>query len=219
MPQKSRRQFTRVLEPMDRVSEILFGLIMVLTITCSFRISGAGRDEVRAMLVSALGCNLAWGIVDGVFYLLGSLSERGHNVSIWRAVRESNDPLEGRRLIADAFPPVLVYLLPSSDLELLRQKLKDRPPPAGPRLRKEDWLGAIGVFLLVFASTFPVALPFVLTSRPARALLVSNLVAIATLFIAGVAFGRYAGLRPWRIGILMVGLGAGLVGLTIAFGA
>ena len=43
----------------------------------------------------------------------------------------------------------------------MRQRLATLPePPARARLRKEDWLGALGVFLLVFLSTFPVAIPF-----------------------------------------------------------
>ena len=51
----------RVLDPIDRVSEVLFGLIMVLTFTGSLSVAEAGRDDVRAMLIGALGCNLAWG--------------------------------------------------------------------------------------------------------------------------------------------------------------
>jgi hypothetical protein len=50
----------RVLAPIDRVSEVLFGLIMVLTFTGSLSVAEAGRDDVRTMLIGALGCNLAW---------------------------------------------------------------------------------------------------------------------------------------------------------------
>ena len=53
--------FKRELDPMERVSEILFGLIMVLTFTCSFSVLRAGREDVREMFIGALGCNLAWG--------------------------------------------------------------------------------------------------------------------------------------------------------------
>jgi hypothetical protein len=62
---------------MERVSEILFGLIMVLTFTCSFSVIHAGREEVREMLIGALGCNLAWGIIDAFFCLMSRLSEQG----------------------------------------------------------------------------------------------------------------------------------------------
>jgi hypothetical protein len=59
MPEKPKKSRKRRLNPMERISEVLFGLIMVLTLTCSFSIAGAGRAEVRQMLIGALGCNLA----------------------------------------------------------------------------------------------------------------------------------------------------------------
>ena len=49
----------RVLEPMDHISEVLFGLIMVLTFTGSLSVAEAGRLEIRTMLIGALGCNRA----------------------------------------------------------------------------------------------------------------------------------------------------------------
>ena len=66
----------RALDPIDRLSEVLFGLIMVLTFTGSLSVVGAGREDVRTMLVGALGCNLAWGLIDAVFYLMGCLAEK-----------------------------------------------------------------------------------------------------------------------------------------------
>ena len=66
---------------MERLSEILFGLIMVLTFTCSFSVIRAGHEEVREMLIGALGCNLAWGIIDAVFYLMSRLSEQGQGLA------------------------------------------------------------------------------------------------------------------------------------------
>ena len=52
----SKRIFSkRFLDPLERSSEILFGLIMVLTFTGTLSAAEAGRAEVRAMLVGALG--------------------------------------------------------------------------------------------------------------------------------------------------------------------
>jgi VIT1/CCC1 family predicted Fe2+/Mn2+ transporter len=209
----------RLLEPMDRVSEILFGLIMVLTFTCSFSVANAGRSEVRKMLEAALGCNVAWGIIDGVFYLMSCLSEQGHNILALRAMRKTSDPAEAHRIIAEALPPVLASVLPEAEFEVMRQKLNQLPePPAHPRLTKDDWLAAVGVFLLVFLSTFPVVIPFIFIPEPRLALRASNAVAIVMLFMAGYQFGRYSGFRPGRVGLAMVVVGVAMVGLTIIFG-
>ena len=80
------------------------------------------------------------------------------------------------------------------------------------------WSGALGVFLLVFISTFPVAIPFIFMHSAGPALRLSNLIAIVMLFILGYAFGRTAGRNPWLFGISMVVLGSVLVGMTMALG-
>src|SRR5438552_17577384 len=112
----------RVLEPIDRVSEVLFGLIMVLTFTGSLSIAEAGRDDVRTMLIGALGCNLAWGIIDGVLYLMGCLAEKGRGLLTFRALRKATDPSAAQRLIADALPPVIASILQPGDLHTMSRR-------------------------------------------------------------------------------------------------
>src|SRR6266576_2497222 len=125
------RSSRRVLEPIDRVSEVLFGLIMVLTFTGSLSVAEAGRDDVRTMLIGALGCNLAWGVIDAVLYLMGNLSEKGTGLLTFRAVRSATDPNHARRLIADALPSVVASVLKPEELEMLYQRLKQLPESPG----------------------------------------------------------------------------------------
>jgi len=219
MPDDPIKSTKHVLEPSDRIAEVLFGLIMVLTFTGSLSVAEADRNEVRTMLIGALGCNLAWGIIDAVLYLMGSLSEKGTGLLTFRAVRTATDPSHAHRLIADALPSVVASVLEPAELETMRQRLKQLPePPRRARLHKEDWLGALGVFVLVFVSTFPVAIPFIFMHDAVPALRVSNAIAIALLFMLGYAFGRGATHNPWVMGISMVALGTVLVGMTMALG-
>jgi hypothetical protein len=219
MSEKPDSSSKRVLDPHDRVSEVLFGLIMVLTFTGSLSVAGAGRDDVRTMLIGALGCNLVWGIIDAIIYLMGCLGEKGRGLMTFRAVRKATDPQQAQRLIADALPPVVASILQPAEFASLHQRLKQLPePPDRVRLQKDDWLGAGAVFLLVFISTFPVAIPFIFMREAAPARLVSNAIAIVMLFGLGHAFGRCAGRSPWVMGISMVILGAVLVALTKALG-
>lgn len=207
-----------VLDPADRVAEVLFGLIMVLTFTGSLSVAEAGRDDVRAMLIGALGCNLAWGIIDAVLYLMGCLAERGRHLAIYRAVLQAPTPQQAHVLIADVLPPALASVLQAPELERMRQRLLTLHPPDQARLNGSDWRGAFGVFLLVFLSTFPVAVPFMALQTTTVALRTSNAVAIVMLFVAGGAYGRIVGRRPWMVGVAMVVLGLVLVALTIALG-
>jgi VIT1/CCC1 family predicted Fe2+/Mn2+ transporter len=209
----------RVLDPIDRVSEILFGLIMVLTFTGSLSVAEAGRADVREMLLGALGCNLAWGIIDGIFYLMGCLAERGRGLMTYRAVRQTTDSATAHQLIAGALPPLIASVIQPAELESLRLRLKSLPePPRRAHLPKEDWLGAVGVFLLVFLSTLPVVLPFTFMTDITAALRISNAIAIVTLFLMGFKFGQLTGRHPVGAGILMVVFGAILVSITIALG-
>jgi hypothetical protein len=213
------RHSSRVLEPIDRVSEVLFGLIMVLTFTGSLSVADAGRDDVRAMLIGALGCNLAWAIIDAVLYLMGSGAENNRNLAAFRAVRETADPLRAQRLIAEALPPVVARDLLPSDLQAMHIRLVALPePPSRARLSLKDLRGAVGVFLLVFLSTFPLTLPFMVMESVEPAMRLSNAIAMGLLFLTGYAFGRITGRRPLWTGLAMVLLGGALVGLTIALG-
>ena len=149
---------SRALDPMDRLSEVLFGLIMVLTFTCSLSVAEVGREDIQLMLIGALGCNLAWGLIDGWFYLMSCLAEKSQNLMTYLAVRKTGDAQSAQRLIAGTLPPLVASILTPQELESMRQRLLKLPePPARARLGKDDWRGAFAAFLLVFLSTFPVA--------------------------------------------------------------
>ena len=209
----------RVLDPTERFSEILFGLIMVLTFTGSLSAAESGRQEVRTMLIGALGCNLAWGIIDAVFYLMNTLGQRGHVSVALRRLRATGDPAAARALLADELPADLASALGEEELEMLRRRLVTLPDaPPRPPIHRDDLRAALAVFLLVFLSTFPVTIPFLLMRDAMRALRVSNAIAIGLLFVGGYNLARFSGWRPWRTGFVMVAVGVALVGLTIALG-
>lgn len=209
----------RVLDPVERSSEVLFGLIMVLSFTGSISVASAGREEVRELLIGAIGCNVAWGIIDAVMYLLMIVIERGRTLAVIRAVRASRDAAAGRQLVAEELPDSLRHLIDGDALERARAKLAAIPElPRRPGLHGRDFKGALGVFLLVFLSTLPVVVPFLFVTPLQLALRVSNGVAIAMLFAAGCFLARHAGLRPLRTGLLMVAIGVALVGITMALG-
>ena len=77
----------RLLDPIDRTTEVLFGLIMALSFTCSIGVTDAGRDDIRSMLIGAIGCNIAWGLIDAVIYLMTSLTERARGLATLRDLR------------------------------------------------------------------------------------------------------------------------------------
>jgi hypothetical protein len=160
MLQVEMQKRTRVLDPIERVSEIIFGLIMALSFTGSVSAATAGREEIRTMMFAALGCNLAWGLVDAVMYLVGILTERTRNLTLLRRVRSAVVPREAQAILADAFPGRLGSVISAEGLEDLRQRLAALPePPTRGRLGRDDFVGALGVFLIVVLTTFLVVSP------------------------------------------------------------
>jgi VIT1/CCC1 family predicted Fe2+/Mn2+ transporter len=171
------------------------------------------------MLFAALGCNLAWGIIDAGMYLMARLGERGRNALVMRGIRETVNREDAHRMIADELPPLLAPAFQPAQLELIRENINKIPAAdVASRLTGRDWRGALGVCILVILSTFPVVVPFIVIADARLALRISNAVAIIVLFLCGFLFGRHAGLQPLATGMIMVGVGVVLVSITIALG-
>ena len=201
-----------VLSPVDRVSEMVFGLFMALTFVGAVSVAEAGREQVRDMFVAALGCNLAWGLVDAIMYLVRAVTDRGRSLTLVRAVRAAPDSETGRRLLDRLLSRAAASLVSPAEVEAIRGRIVALSSvPARPTLGWDDLLAAIAIFLIVVAATFPVVLTFALTQDVGTAKTVSRAVALAMLFFGGLALGRYAGYGSWRVGLMMVGLGTALV--------
>lgn len=207
-----------VLSPVERQAEILFGLIMAISIVGSLSVAGAGREDVREMLVAAIGCNTAWGIVDALMYLMTTLAERHRARSLLLALRSERDPGLGRRVLLDELPPLLAATLRPEHLEHVRRELVALEPVPGGGLTRRDLAGALGVFLLVFASTLPVVVPFLLPVTPLQALRLSHAVALVLLFVVGYRLGKYVSGRPMLLGASMTAVGLALVAIVVALG-
>ena len=207
-----------LLDPLDRISEVLFGLIMAVTIVGSISIATAGSDDVRTVMVAALGCNLAWGLVDAVMYLVRTLTERTRMRALGKSVTGA-EPEAARRIIESTLPPHLLAVTGPDELEGMRRRLLTLPSPTGMALERDDLLSALAIFLWVVVATFPVVVPFMLFTNLAAAMRASQGVALAMLFVTGVALGRYAGYKhPVRTGLWAALLGMALIAAVVALG-
>jgi hypothetical protein len=210
VPEKPVRE--PVLSPVDRVSEMLFGLFMALTFVGAISVADQGDAQIRTMFFAALGCNLAWGLVDAVMYLVRTVTDRGRLLTLLRSVRSARDSESGRTLIEGSLSRVAAGLVSTAEIEAMRGRIVALTTlPARPKLNRDDLIAALAIFLIVVAATFPVVLPFVMFEDVGTAKNASRAVALAMLFAGGLALGRYAGYGSWRVGFAMAGLGTGLV--------
>ena len=207
-----------LLDPIDRVSEILFGLIMAVTIVGSVSIASTEENPGRAATIAALGCNVAWGLVDAVMYLLRTATERTRLRRIGYQVTQA-DSEAARRIIGASLPDFVRAITGEEEVEGMRRRIHSLPPEGRRTLESRDFLEAFGIFLLVVIATFPVALPFLMLSDTRLAMQISRVISVSMLFILGFALGRYAGyLKPLHTGLAMAALGIALIAMVKALG-
>jgi hypothetical protein len=217
--QRIKEKNESALDPIDRISEILFGLIMVLSFTGSISVVSDGKAEIKELLWAALGCNLAWGIVDAVMYIMSSILSRGHGLSVLKKIKLTQDKETSRELIKDELPPLISSILEPDEIDNLNERLvKIDTLPLKKEKTISDLRAALIIFLLVFMCTFPVALPFIFLTNTALALRMSNGIALFILFFGGISVGKYAGFHPFWTGTILMILGIILVAITMALG-
>ena len=164
-----------------------------------------------------IGALIAEGAIDAVIFLLTSLTERARGLALLKALHRAPDRADA--IIREALPPMVAGTMDEQDFAKLRRRLAlVSAPPTTPKLGRDDYLAALGIFFLVFLATFPVVIPFLFIGDALTALRVSNAVALVMLFLAGYSFGLYAQHRPLLMGFTMMFIGSVLVAITIALG-
>ena len=213
----------KYLDPGSRMGEILFGLIMTLTFTlgAGMVIEEEGREGVREMLIAILGCNLAWGVIDGIFYVLGQMFERGRMLRLRLKVRTAGSTDDARALVAGELDELISRVTEEEQrrslYDTIVQRVRAEPLPFN-RLRKDDVLGGLAAGWLVFACSFPAVLPFFFLDEPRLAVRVSNILLLLLLFLVGYRFARDTMAKPWLTGTVFLLVGVVLVAATIALG-
>jgi len=96
----------RHLDPASRLGEILFGFIMVLTVTLTASFSVAdGKKGARQLLLAALGSNVAWGIIDASMYIMNVMVVRRGKIRLVEAVQRASNPEVALGLVKDRVEP------------------------------------------------------------------------------------------------------------------
>lgn len=203
---------------MESLGELLFGPIMALTFTLGASLAG-GHE--RGLMLEAVGCNVAWGVIDGVLFVMSNRFERRRWGRLVRRVQRARDEATALGVIREELEPGILSITTAEDRERLHrdvQAMLSRATPARGQITREDVLSGVAVFLLVSGTALPAALPFFLVRDPELALRISNALLIALLFLAGWRWARYVDTSPWIAGSTLAGVGVALVAVAIALG-
>jgi VIT1/CCC1 family predicted Fe2+/Mn2+ transporter len=206
-------------DPFDRLSEVAFGVIMALTIISVIPTAadGAGRQQ---LVLAALGCNLAWGIVDALMTLVGMRVDREHRHAGLRILRQSKDEQSFRDGLREFLPDRVVDHMQANDVQRMRQNLLKSLLGTGdtPKLGREHWLAWLVLACHTFVATFPIILPLLLIHDDLLALRLAQGTGLVLLFGLGWLLARWAGGRPWQGAVGFAALGVAMTGICLALG-
>jgi hypothetical protein len=230
-PTTARARFVgRLLDPMDRLVEAIYSVLIVLTFTLAIDVldtsTAVGESLVSAamfqLFVAAFGCAVAWGLIDGVMYVMTSMFERGEERRLFMAIGDAASEEEGVALLADELDGAYAEMVSAEDREVLYRGLYARLKAAAPRrvgFKKEDFAGALGVALVAVLAALPVVLPLLLAPvDPTMALRLSNVVAFGMLYWMGQRWGRRVGAVPWKMGLSLLLIGVAMMVVAIPLG-
>lgn len=221
-PRRRESLLKRYLDPTDRLGEVLFGLIMVLTFTLGAGlIVQQGEDATRDMLIGVLGCSLAWGLIDGGMYVIGCLYDRSRKARLLEAIQTAANDEQALVVIGKALDDRLEPLTSPEERKHLYRQVLNRlmhVKPGQTLLRKEDLYGALASFWLVFIPAIPAVIPFLLFKDRVLALRIANGLLLVVLLLVGLRCARETHSNPWVVGPTLMVVGLMLVGIAMALG-
>ena len=180
-----------------------------------------GPAGVRQLLLAAVGCNIAWGLIDALMYVMSAVTARARSGMLVDRIRRTADREQALAIAGDEIDARLGALLtPRVRARLAADVIEAtrRFEPRASVLTGADIRGGIACFWLVFASCLPAAIPFLIFSEPITALRVSNALFLAMLFVAGQIWSAYTGTNWVFGGVFAVGLGLIMVLIAILLG-
>jgi hypothetical protein len=213
----------RYIDPGETLAEVLFGLIMALTIISGAEIFSAPSElDAHRLVMAVVGCNVAWGVIDAVLFVLGSMFYRSQRARFFRGLKIARSETEALAAIQEEFgledEPLAV---PAEDRARLYRSilaLSVHAAPARVKLRRRDFVSAILVFVLVSATALPGVVPFLVLNDTYLALRLANAVLILLLLVVGYWWAHYTDARPWRAALAILLLGVSMVSVAVTLG-
>jgi VIT1/CCC1 family predicted Fe2+/Mn2+ transporter len=223
------RRPTDYLYPHERLVEILYGLVIALTITSAIRvITGGVALDIELMVTTSLGAGLSWGIIDAMLYILVVMFQKHRYTRIAGKISSAKDEADALATIQEDLEDSLVGTLDAEDqksvyrLVLHAQRRSSKAnyinQPKSIVIAREDVFGAVQVFFAMLLATLVVVVPLWFIEPPHMAVLISNIVAFIALFVVGYIWARHTNIRKTLFGIVLVTLGVAIVGISLILG-
>jgi VIT1/CCC1 family predicted Fe2+/Mn2+ transporter len=211
----------RYLDPSACMAELLFGVIMTLTFTLGAGlVIEEGPDATRELLIGVIGCNIAWGVIDGLLYIFGAMYERGLGYRASALMAKQGRAVAAAKLdqhLEENYGEALSATTRCTVRDELVEHLAAMEP-VRVKMSKDDLFGALASFILVVLTAVPAVLPFLFFDERMLALRVSNVLLVALISLIGWQWAAHINANRGRIALWMAVGGLVLVQVTIMLG-
>jgi VIT1/CCC1 family predicted Fe2+/Mn2+ transporter len=220
--------FTRYLDPQDILLEVIFGLLIVMTFTMAFRVIDGNvastdviSNQVNRMLIAAIGCTIAWGMIDAVITVLTNVAERARSARIIANISNSTTENHAIQIVADVLDDEVAIVSSESARrafyrDIIAHARKMTVKEQG--IKRDDVYSAIVVILSAMLATLPALIPYLFIDDANLAIRLSNVIAVAMLFGVGYTWAKHAGGKPFRVGLLVSIVGVVIILIAIPLG-
>jgi hypothetical protein len=203
------------LDPIDALFTIFFSILFALLFTLSYGIliyhgiisSSFANGYGQELFVTILGAVTAWGIIDGVLYVLGGVLARSERYRLLQYVQTSDSEEEAATAIAYELDFILEPITSDEQRHALYHDIRAYLSQAEPQtvgIQREDVLGGVATVLLSVVVVLPSLLPLLLLpDNTALAIRISNVVSFLVIFAAGYSWGLHTDTNPWKVGLLL----------------
>ncbi|MDH5352089.1 MAG: hypothetical protein OEX78_14850 [Betaproteobacteria bacterium] len=218
MRHPSESAVAAALSPFERGAEVIFGVLMAISVTAAAEITLGTEVNVRELMLAALGCNLAWGLIDAVIYLLQLQFERQRVHRMVLELRELASEDAFRARVAAEIPPLVAQAMTAESYGFIRGAVQGYAKSRPAYWSRQEFASAGLICVLVFGSTFPLVVPFLVMDEPWFALRASHAIAVVMLFALGWRLGRWSGAPAFGSGALLATVGVVLAVLCVLLG-
>ncbi len=223
-----RAWVTTYLGAEDILLEIIFGVLIVMTFTMAFKAADLANvpvsilsTSVNGLFVAAIGCTIAWGIIDAIITVMTNVAGRGRRVRLIEQIQGATSDAEAEAIVSGALEGELPGIIGESEREELYRHIAIKardvdPQPIG--VRRDDIYAAIGVILCAVLATLPVVVPLLFVDDPTWSIRISNIIGVVMLYFVGYQWAKYAGGKRAKTGLLLAAIGLIMMAIAIPLG-
>lgn len=179
-----------------------------------------GFEFKKIMILVPLGATVAWGMIDGIMYVLLNLRERGKKsqlLSLIKSYKDENDTLS--LLKNEMVSPLFDLLNKETQLNICHEivnRLNEVTVEKPKGISKNDLRIVATTILIVTGAGIPLIIPFILLNDVLLAIRISQIIGLVMLFCIGYWWAKLASRHKVRSAIGLTLLGAAIVSLTQA---